>query len=321
MMKSVALTESLFVHSDDTDYVVVDVPAFTRNNGVIHVMTSVYDEGNDDSSLDDDVDADDDASYDYCDEFLLTQVKLPNEPSIRNDENDAALQLPMTPPVEVPFEVELSFVADDDVGSVCPPSITEDDTTAFTGITDRFDEEQEKNVSDFTTSSIHKEVCTDSQCIEDVHIPFSCNSHPDAELVTECNKEDLDSTDQKQNAIGQHQPTDEKLTPTNLDSNDEGIPSADDINVTATVTSAVTEIKNTTKDDGEWIETSSSRLSNKKRRKQMKLAKRAAAIATLSSASTSHPNTKSVRKVVMHRRCGGKPVAPILTMNTTVFGM
>ena len=75
MMKSVALTESLFVHCEENDYVVVDVPVVARN----HFMTSIYDEDHCSDADADTADEDDDhiegkdsddASYDYCDEFL-----------------------------------------------------------------------------------------------------------------------------------------------------------------------------------------------------------------------------------------------------------
>ena len=151
MMKSVALSESFFVHSDDNDYVVVDVPAIARQNAVVDIMTSIYDEGNDDSSTEDDFDGKnaDDASYDYCDEFLA-QVKLPNEPNSgtstsSNKDGTDSLRV-------VPFEVELSFVADDDVGSVCPPSIAEDD--ADIGCMTERGEEQVSSMSDLSTSMI-----------------------------------------------------------------------------------------------------------------------------------------------------------------------
>ena len=129
-MKSVAaLSESFFVHSDENDYVVVDVPAFSRNHAAIDVMTSIYDEGNNDSSIDDDdIDGNenDDASYDYCDEFRI-QIQRPQEPNSDTTQNEDAT-VPLLVPLTTPYEDELSLViADDDddvdIGSVGPPSI------------------------------------------------------------------------------------------------------------------------------------------------------------------------------------------------------
>jgi hypothetical protein len=176
-------------------------------------------------------------------------------------------------------------------------------------------------MSDLSTS-INKDYFSNNQCVEGDDIPVDGDSLVKEVLartsaITISSVQPSGSIEQREdNSTGNHElhfATSKALAAELPSDVDKSIGT----NTTAVV-AATLELKNNTKKEGEWIECSS-RLSNKKRRKQMKLAKRAAALAAMSS-STSPPNV-SVTKVAMKRRCGGKQVAPMLSMNKAIIGI
>ena len=356
MMKSVALTESYFVHGDDNDYVVVDAPVVSRNHVAFDVMTSIYDDVHDGSttasSIDDNDDIEgkdtDDASYDYCDEFLTVE-KFQN-PSTNTDDT------------AVPFEIDLSLVVDDDVESVCLPSITGDDATDIVVATDQcatdaaddevqddIDEPVHNSNSNMSELSMTKEeeeknTTTHVKCSEADDVPKGDRTHPDPAVTEDINEDvspssestnpppitlmvnnDKDSSTAHSSKTTVHSVM-VTLTGTDTEANHSELfnvelPSQDDSRDTKPVQSVASETKPTTQDDGGWIESSSRsrRLSNKKRRKQMKLAKRTATM--MANLSSSPPPNTSTKGLVL-RRCGGKQVTPIIVeMSNTVIGM
>lgn len=344
MMKSVAVTESLFIRtggghgtgSDDHDYVVVDVAAFPRAAVAAEVNDDEIEGTNDD----------DDASYDYCDDFpALEQMKDP-----RTTEEKAHHPHFQDEAQTVPFEITLSFVVDDDVGSVCPPSITEDEEEdAVTDDDCGGESANTNNISDLS-ASMNKDVGAGHRCKEgeDKDTKKNCLIHSDG--VGETNDQQdtarvTDTSDTVPQATASINPPAVSIvdkqetwksgtTGTGVTGEDTkghnkevSVELPSDVPVVKgtfpeSTNPTTVDIKNT--NDGAWIETShTSRQSNKKRRKQMKLAKRAAVTAAAVTKLSNTTGGTISNKVMMinHRGCGGKKVAPMMEMTKAVVGM
>jgi hypothetical protein len=262
MMQSVALTESFYVRDDD--FVVVEMPrSMNRHLGSIFDIVGdgvQHDEDGTSESEKRDDDGDNDASYDYCDDFTIQEKVTPSFPPTSELISTSA-----------GVNVNLSFVVnDDDVSSsMLPPSLSGDGN--HFAKQDVFSD----NISDLSLS-----IQEGSSDVE-VSVDPPTESGTVSIVSEEC--------------IG---PKPEPLAVSVDDNGYDRDSSEKELKETPKETNPVMELVEVTSmtieskpENGEKI----SRLSNKKRRKQLKLAKKAAAAATAVSKLSVSSKTKTRR--------------------------
>jgi hypothetical protein len=296
MMQSVAFTESYYLHDDD--YVVVEIPPSNfHQTGAVDTLAGIDDECGDGDDDDDLGQEDDQSSYDYCDDVVVNEKIAAAEATITS-----------TMP-SFPVNINLSFVVNDDDASYseCPPSLSDE--------ADRFEQQEnhDDNLSDLSSSlqegsndevpthvtqagTFSNEVSKGNDEVAEAIITSNVIETPSKSVVTTLRHS---SIDEKMNIVDPHFDSNigSSIEPSQIDTLTQKLE--------VVWTEVVTKNEEGSMDKG-------SRLSNKKRRKQLKLAKRAAATAAATTlAKLSAPKKSPSLAMKTTTRRSGKQVVPI----------
>jgi hypothetical protein len=416
-MRSVALSEStsclvppapVHVLTVDEDYIVVDMPSSEvkegGGNSVWMIESLMHHEGYD-NRIEGETADDDDASYDCCDDFDKlksndpqkntgngnpnTTIRVPPVQAIVSDVQGTELPLP----VLVPFEVDLSFVADHDIDddddddidveSVCPSLINEEimesenhendskknDTAKnqHDGNSVKECDQPPDNVSDLSMTSIPNVVPDEADCSK-VTTNVQNNKEPGAakNLLTATATEASTGSDENyedcvptvihcttssassgtMSAVTEIDAQAAIVTTTCCNGGNDTVKATEAViaitsgignaivepTVEATVPNpklevlgddisklAATDVNHVVGKG--WIEsTNHRRLSNKKRRKQLKIAPKAATATKVSSPKPITTSASTVKAATNRRCCGGQQVVPILSVGNSIMG-